>query len=214
MSTFRFAGAVFDLDGTLVQSEHLHRRSWMEPLAEKGAAIDDDAYLRDFAGKPGMEIIREQFGLEGEAAIALYNQVTDAYWTMAIEEVAPTEGLLAFLDRIAGTKTAVCTSAQRASAMKMLDLLHLTPRFDAVVTATDVVRGKPDPEPFVQAAERIGLSGEECAAFEDSASGLIAARAAGMRCVGIGAGESVYRDLADIWIADFTDPALEELFQP
>jgi HAD superfamily hydrolase (TIGR01509 family) len=213
MSRFRFAGAVFDLDGTLVQSEHLHRRSWMEPLAEQGIAVDDDVYLRDFAGKPGMEIIREQFGLDGEAAIALYDRVTDAYWTMAVEEVAPTRGLLDFLDRIAGTKTAVCTSAQRASAHRMLDLLHLTARFDAIVTATDVLRGKPDPEPFLLAAERISVPGSDCVAFEDSASGLVAARAAGMRCVGIGAGAAVYQDLAEFWIDDFTDHALEELFR-
>ena len=213
MNRFRFAGAVFDLDGTLVQSEHLHRQSWVTPLADRGIAVDDDAYLRDFAGKPGMQIIREQFGLEDDAAVALYNQVTDSYWTMAIEEVGPTEGLLAFLDRISGVRTAVCTSAQRASAMKMLDLLHLTARFDTVVTASDIARGKPDPEPYLLAARRIGLSGADCVAFEDSASGLISARAAGMHCVGIGPGANAYANLADIWIADFRDPALEELFE-
>ena len=50
MSRYRFEGAIFDLDGTLVQSEHLHRQSWVEPLAELGMAVDEDAYLRDFAG--------------------------------------------------------------------------------------------------------------------------------------------------------------------
>jgi phosphoglycolate phosphatase len=214
MSTFRFAGAIFDLDGTLVQSEPIHRQSWIEPLAELGIAVDEDAYLRDFAGKPGLAIIRDHIGLEGDAAVALYEKVTDNYWRLAVEEVEPTPGLLAFLDRIAGVPNAVCTSAERESALRMLDLLDLTPRFDAVVTASDVTRGKPDPEPFLLAAARIGIAPEQCIAFEDSTNGLRAAGAAGLYRVGVGPmpGNSV--DLANTWIADFVVPSLNELFSP
>jgi sugar-phosphatase len=212
MTGFRFAGAIFDLDGTLVQSEHIHRQSWIEPLAELGIAVDEDAYLRDFAGKPGLAIIRDHIGLEGEAAVALYEKVTDNYWRLAVEEVEPTTGLLAFLDRIAGVPKAVCTSAERESALRMLDLLDLTPRFDAIVTATDVTRGKPDPEPFLLAATRIDVAPEQCIAFEDSTNGLLAAGAAGMDRIGVGPMPDNGDKLAGRWIADFTDPALSELF--
>ena len=214
MSTFRFEGAIFDLDGTLVQSEHLHRQSWIEPLSEIGIAVDADAYFRDFAGKPGMDIIRDHIGLSGTAAIALYNRVTDNYWTLAVEQVSPTAGLIDYLQAIAPIPKAVCTSAQRESAVRMLDLLGLGPRFAAVVTASDVTRGKPDPEPFRLAAERISVPGDRCVAFEDSANGLIAARGAGMFCVGVGDGASVYPDLADFWIVDFHDAHLTELERP
>ena len=208
MTASRFAGAIFDMDGTLVQSEDLHRASWIEPLAELGIAVDEDAYLRDFAGKPGLTIISDQFGLDGEAAVALYDRVTSNYWRIAIDEVSPTPGLMAFLDRVAALPRAVCTSAQRASAIRMLDLLDLTSRFDAIITATDVTHGKPDPEPFLLAAARLDVPANQCIAFEDSANGLISARAAGMYCVGVGPGATVYADLADLWIADFTDPKL------
>ena len=213
MSTFRFDGAVFDLDGTLVLSEHLHRESWINPLAEIGIAVDEDAYLRDFAGKPGMQIIRDHVGLDGEAAIALYNRVTDNYWTLAVGQVSPTEGLIAFLEAIAAVPKAVCTSAQRDSAMRMLDLLDLTPRFTAIVTATDVREGKPDPEPYRLAASRLGVPGTRCVAFEDAANGLISARAAGMFCVGLGAAATAYPDVADLWISDFHDDALKDLWR-
>lgn len=214
MSRFRFEGAIFDLDGTLVQSEHLHRQSWVKPLAELGMAVDEDAYLRDFAGKPGLEIIRDHIGLSGPAAIALYNRVTDDYWTMAVEQVSPTPGLTEFLDATRDVPKAVCTSAQRESAMRMIDLLGLNERFVAVVTASDVARGKPDPEPYRLAADRLSVAANRCVAFKDAANGLISARDAGMYCVGVGTGAAVYRDLADFWIIDFHDPRLSELERP
>lgn len=210
MSGFRFAAAIFDLDGTLVQSEHLHRQSWIEPLAELGIAVDEDAYLRDFAGKPGMLIIRDHVGLEGDAALDLYERVTEGYWQLAVE-AEPTAGLLTFLDQLVKLPKAVCTSAQRESAHRMLDLLGLTYRFDVIVTATDVKRGKPDPEPFHLAAEQLAVHPAACIAFEDSANGLRAARAAGMTVVGIGPGATTFGDLAERWIEDFTDPALQRI---
>jgi len=213
MIGFRFAAAVFDLDGTLVQSEHLHRQSWIAPLAELGIAIDEDAYLRDFAGKPGMLIIRDHVGLDGDEALALYDRVTEGYWQLAVE-ADPTAGLLAFLELLGELPKAVCTSAQRDSALRMLDLLGLASRFAAIVTATDVERGKPDPEPFRLAATSLGVDPTHCIAFEDSANGLCSARSAGMTVVGVGPGSVTYGDLADNWIVDFTDPILTEMMQP
>jgi HAD superfamily hydrolase (TIGR01509 family) len=137
--------------------------------------------------------------------------VTSNYWQIAVSQVEPTAGLLAFLDRISPLPKAVCTSAQRESARRMLDLLDLTSRFDAIITATDVTRGKPDPEPFQLAASRLNLAADSCIAFEDSANGLVSARAAGMYCVGVGAGATVYADLANVWISDFTDSELPRI---
>lgn len=207
----RFAGAIFDMDGTLVQSEHLHRESWIEPLAELGIAIDDDVYLRDFAGKPGLTIISDHIGLGGEAAVTLYERVTNNYWRRAINAVRPVPGLLRFLHRIAPLPKAVCTSAERVSAIRMLELLGIASQFNAIVTATDVIHGKPHPEPFLLAATRVHVPADQCVAFEDSANGLIAARAAGMYCIGVGPGATVYADLADLWITDFTDPGLVQV---
>ncbi len=208
----RYSAAIFDLDGTLVQSEHLHRESWIAPLADLGIEVNDDDYFRLYAGKPGMQIIRDNVGLEGEAAIALYERVNQNYWDIAIDRVIPTEGVVAFLERIPHLPKAVCTSAQGESARKMLDLLDLTKHFDAIVTATDVTRGKPDPAPFLLAAERLSMAPGKCLAFEDSANGLRAARAAGMRCVGVGDGVAHFPELADAWIPDFTAPEIDRWF--
>jgi len=176
-----------------------------------GITVDEDAYLRDFAGKPGMQIIRDHVGLKGDDAVSLYERVTNNYWQLAVEHAQPTAGVVAFLDRIASVPKAICTSAQRDSALRMLDMLDLTRRFDAIVTATDVTLGKPDPEPFVLAAARIGIDPTLCVAFEDSTNGLIAARAAGMTCIGIGPGTGATAELADGWIVDFANPALDRM---
>jgi HAD superfamily hydrolase (TIGR01509 family) len=206
----RFAGFVFDLDGTLVQSEHLHRLSWNAPLGALGITIDDDRYAREFAGMPGTQIAQEHLGLTDPAVIQqLYEDVTEAYWMLAEGNVEPTPGLVRFLDELGDVPKAVCTSAQYDSAHRMLGMLHLTERFGAVITATDVTRGKPDPEPFLLAAERLGVRANVCLAFEDSANGLRSARSAGMQCVGIGIGAKQFPDLADYWIEDFTDAGLE-----
>src|SRR4029079_6954135 len=80
----RFAGFMFDLDGTLVQSEHLHRLSWDGPLAKLGIIVDDEQYLRDFAGRPGTLIARDHLGLSDPMMIQqLYDDVTEAYWGLA-----------------------------------------------------------------------------------------------------------------------------------
>lgn len=200
------------MDGTLVQSEHLHRLSWVGPLAELGIVIDDETYILNYAGKPGMQIIAEHIGLEGDAAVTLYEKVNNAYWLLAEHQVEPTAGLISFLDRVEDRSLAVCTSAQRLSAHRMLDILGLNDRFGLVITATDVVQGKPHPEPFLLAADQLGIEPSQCVAFEDSANGLVSAQAAGMFCIGIGEGQFRYRELAPVWINDFSDPNLADMF--
>jgi HAD superfamily hydrolase (TIGR01509 family) len=207
----QIAALVFDLDGTLVQSEHLHQQSWTAPLQRLGRPVDDETYYREFSGKPGMQIIGDHLGLHGDEAEAIYEEVTANYWDLAEANVGPTDGLVDFLDRTAALPKALCTSAQRTSALRMLDLLGLTARFSAIVTANDVRQGKPDPEPFALAATLLGIAPDRCAAFEDSANGLRSARAAGMFCIGIGEGVRTFPELADLWIRDFRDTLLEDL---
>jgi HAD superfamily hydrolase (TIGR01509 family) len=180
-------------------------------LGALGIEIDDDRYAREFAGMPGTQIAQEHLGLTDPAVIQqLYEDVTAEYWTLADGNVRPTAGLVPFLDQLGDVPKAVCTSAQYDSTHRMLEVLELRDRFDAVVTANDVTRGKPDPEAFLLAAERLGVAAIDCLAFEDSANGLRSARSAGMTCIGIGAGVGHYPELADYWIADFTSAGLEQ----
>jgi beta-phosphoglucomutase len=96
-------------------------------------------------------------------------------------------GVLAFVDALAARSVpcAVATSASRYDADRLLGRTGLRDRFDIVVTAEDVRRGKPDPEVYLRAAGGLGISPGECLVFEDAVVGVQAARSAGMRVIGV-----------------------------
>jgi sugar-phosphatase len=176
---------IFDLDGTLVDTEPLHKRAWEIALAELGLEMPEADYTLHISGRPGRDSCRDHFGMSLEEAVATTELITLRYWELAAGNVEPLPGLTAFLDRLVGVPKAVATSAVRASALRMLDELGLIAAFDAVVTADDITHGKPHPEIYLTAAAKLVVAPERCLVFEDAPAGIAAARAAGMTCVGI-----------------------------
>jgi HAD superfamily hydrolase (TIGR01509 family) len=183
--TRQFDAVIFDLDGTLVDTEPLHRRSWEIALAELGRPMPDGEYALHFSGRPGREICRDRLRMSATETAATVELVTRRYWELAAGNLSPLPGLPAFLERIRGVPTAIATSAHRSSALRVLAEIGLADTFDAVVTVDEVTHGKPHPEIFLTAAAKLGVTPARCLAFEDAAAGLASARAAGMTCVGI-----------------------------
>src|SRR5262249_15102055 len=206
----RFDAVIFDLDGTLVDTEPLHERSWAIALAELGLTMPEGDYALAFSGRPAVRIGRDRFGMSPEEARATSDLVTRRYWELAAGNVAPLPGLTAFLERLNDVPKAVATSAQRSSALRMLGELGLIAAFDAVVTAADITHGKPHPQIFLTAAAKLLVAPERSLAFEDSPSGLAAARAAGMTCVGITTTRRILEE-AHYVIAGYEDELLREL---
>src|SRR5439155_260468 len=120
-------------------------------------------------------------------AMRLADRKRDHYVRLARQGLPTVPGVTAFLDEVAaaGIPCAVATSASRFDVDRLLGRLGLRERFDAVVTAEDVRRGKPDPEVYLLAARGIGVPPRECLVFEDSVVGIQAARQAGMRVIGV-----------------------------
>jgi sugar-phosphatase len=208
----KFAAAIFDMDGTLVETDHFHRRSWQEYLLQRGAPVSDAHYYARIAGRPGKNVLPEVLGLPPEESEAEITAIEKRYWELAAGNMHPLAGLWEFLEEISDRPKALATSARRYSALRTLEELELADRLDAVVTAEDITNGKPDPEVFLLAAERLGVEPERCLAFEDSVSGVDAARAAEMCCVGVATSHTP-RELgeAHLVIRDFRDEQLLRL---
>jgi len=182
-------GVIFDMDGVLVDSGEHHRAAWRALLTELGATSTGAESWRLTIGRPAHEAVALLLGrdLAPDEAMQLASRKRDFYRHFARRGAVAVPGVTAFVGSVArsGIACAVATSASRHDARHVLDTLGLAGRFGAVVTAEDVTRGKPDPEVYVRAAGEIGVAPRTCLVFEDAVVGVQAARAAGMRVIGV-----------------------------
>jgi beta-phosphoglucomutase len=181
--------AIFDMDGVLVDSGAHHRHAWRALLAELGAEPAHPEHWRLTIGRPSEEAIPLLLGrrLSGAEARRLARRKRDLYQERAQAGMEPVAGVPDFLESLARQRVprAVGTSASRWDAERLLDDLGLLRYFDVMVTADDVLLGKPDPEVWTQAARRLRVAPAGCVVFEDALVGVQAARRAGMRVVGL-----------------------------
>jgi beta-phosphoglucomutase len=180
---------LWDLDGTLVDSEEYHWQSWQHALALDGVSVTRDQFKASF-GQRNEGILRGWLG--PEATIERINRVADAkeveYRRLAAAHgLTPLPGAAEWLVRLqaAGWRQAIASSAPRLNVDVMLRALHLEAYFDAIVSSEDVTRGKPEPDVFLTAATRLDVPSERCIVVEDAAAGVEAARRAGMRSIGV-----------------------------
>ena len=180
---------VFDLDGTLVDNMELHAQAFAEFMARHGLPPMDDAQRARLDGKRNTDIFPELLGrdLPGEELIALSDEKEALYRALSRGRLVPLAGLERLLAILAanGIPFAVATSGPAENVRHTLAELGLAGRITGIVRGDQVPRGKPEPDIFLAAAERIGVLPGECLAFEDSPSGVAAARAAGMVCVAL-----------------------------
>ncbi len=180
---------IFDMDGVLIDSGVHHRRAWRALLDELGAEPAHPDFWRLTIGRPGEEAIPLLLGRRVTSAEArrLARRKRDLYIGLARQGLQAVPGAPAFVEELGrlGIRRAVGTSASRFDVDRLLTALGLRHHFDVIVTADDVMLGKPDPEVYLQAAQRIGAGPAACIVFEDSLVGVQAARRAGMRAIGV-----------------------------
>ncbi|AKU98035.1 Beta-phosphoglucomutase [Labilithrix luteola] len=183
----RFRGAVFDLNGTLVDDIRFHFDAWRD-LAKKLGHDMDEVLFQSFNGLKNEDIFPRLLGrsVSAEEIATLGEEKEIAYRAMYRPHLAPVAGALALLDRLhaGGVRLAVASSAPPANRAMVLEGLELLERFDVVVAA-EHLPGKPAPHVFLEAARRLEIAPEECVAFEDAANGVRSAVSAGMFVVGI-----------------------------
>jgi HAD superfamily hydrolase (TIGR01509 family) len=206
-------GLLFDLDGTLALTNVLHEQAWRSVLAQYGVSLSPDGFARDISGRSNPDIVRRLLPhLSVEAGTQLASGKEEMFRTLATQLDTP-KGLVELVEQNhrLGCKLAVVTNAPCANAAHVLSILGLGTEFSLVVGAEDVTAPKPDAEPYVLAAHRLGLAVTDCVAFEDSPSGVKAAVAARIPVAGVLTGHTAAELLtagADIVVSDFSERAL------
>ena len=179
---------IFDLDGTLADSSPIHDRAFREAFAPLGI-------VPDYATIAGMTTDAAVAKILADAAIS----VSDERRTALVEdkrqrslalletELVEIDGSVAFVKRAQATyRLALCSSGSRPAVERSIALLGLVGAFDPVVTANDIVRGKPDPEGFLRVLDQTGINAADALVFEDADSGIQAAANAGIDALRIG----------------------------
>lgn len=179
--------ALFDLDGTLVDSEPRSFAAWTRLFDAHGVPVDE-AVIRGFTGRRGVDVIASVLHLFPGATVEALNAESLGYLREGdLPPLQPHAGAVELVRRTAaaGVPLALVTSGGRAYAEETLAVVGVREWFSVLVTADDVTDGKPHPQGYLQACTRLGVDPAESVAFEDAPAGVAAVRAAGGRCVAV-----------------------------
>ena len=208
-----YRALLFDLDGTLAETDSLHLPTWVDVLGPYGIAVDKEFYKERISGRSNSKIVRDLLPhLSAEEGRKLAD-AKEASFRERAHELEPLPGLLDFVreGRSRGLSLALVTNAPEDNVEAILAALELGEFFDEVVLSDEVGPVKPDPAPYRAALDRLNVSPEEALAFEDSTSGIASSVAAGIPTVGIASTqkpETLEEAGAFMVAEDFTDPQL------
>ena len=177
---------IFDLDGLLADTEPLHCRAYQMALFEHGVRLTAADYgehwvrcgkgIHDWVGKHGFDL----------DPVALRARKATHYQDLLRSSLRPMEGANAVLNRLTGKmRIGLASSSYRDAVDGVIYGLGIANYFDTIVSGLDVARVKPAPDIFLETANRLGVAPAECAVLEDAEKGVLAAHAAGMRCVAV-----------------------------
>jgi beta-phosphoglucomutase len=217
------AAVIFDMDGVLIDSYHAHLQSWREAARVEGLEIAEEQFAATF-GKTSRESIawlwRDRHFTDHQ--IKDFDHRKEAAFRRIIAARFPLmPGVVELLDSLAkaGFLLAIGSSGPPENVDQVLDKLAIRTLLSAVVTGADVTRGKPDPQVFLIAAERMGVSPARCVVVEDAALGIQAADSAGMKAIGLAStgrtrASLAAADLVVDQLAEITPAAVRSLISP
>lgn len=205
----KLSGAIFDLDGVLVNTVPLHFKAWKKMFAEYGHKFEMEDYLKYVDGRPRRDGARAILKELNDEELKIATDKKQSYYLKFLEE-DPIEIFQSSIELVkafekAGIKCAVASSSK--NTLKVLEKSKITELFDAVVTGNDFKKGKPDPEIFLTAAFRLGMSSKECIVFEDAKAGVEAGKNGGFFTIGI----NRHHNAEELKIADIVVDDLREL---
>jgi len=213
---------LFDMNGTMINDMHFHEKAWFDVLNEDLQANMTMAEVKSHMYGKNEELFERVFGkqrynVEEVAAYSLKKE--KKYQKAFLPHLQLIKGLAGFLEKATAHQIAmgIGTAASPFNVNYVLDHLPIQPYFDAIITADDVSVSKPNPEVFLQCADKLGIAYENCIVFEDAPKGVEAARNAGMKAVVIKTyhpeEEFTHFDNVLMMVDDYTDAQLNNLFR-
>ena len=206
---------LWDLDGTLVDSEEFHWLSWRDTRRPEGVELTYEQFLASFGQKNdrilpawlGAEVDGARMQRIGEDKEAEFRRLAEVHGLRPLPGAREWVATL----RASGWKQAIASSAPRVNVEMMLRVAGLENSFDAIVSADDVTIGKPDPQVFLKAAGKLAVPPARCIVVEDAAAGVEGARRAGMRSIGATKNARLDADVFVVSLADLPADAFDRL---
>lgn len=182
------AAVIWDMDGVLADTAPYHLLAWQETFAKRGIKCTEEDFKRSFGIRNDAIIKNVLGGQTTEAEIETIAREKEATFRRIIgQNIKPIPGALKLLEALDehGVRMAIASSTPIENVRLIVGSLSIEKYFQAVITDRDVTEGKPSPQVFLLAAERLGAEPKNCVVFEDAVAGVKAAKSAGMYCVAI-----------------------------
>jgi beta-phosphoglucomutase len=184
-----YAAVLFDMDGVIVDSEPLHTASTHAVLKNYGHTLTDEHYKQHFLGRTDEAGFQRYFEFVGENVHlpVVLDAKAKAYMKLSADQLISFPGVLDCIHDLKqrDVSLALVTGSLRAEVDVVLTSFDLTGVFDAILSAEDITKSKPDPEGYLKGAKALGIDPVDCIVVEDTPHGIAAAKAAGMRCIAV-----------------------------
>jgi beta-phosphoglucomutase len=209
-----FRAAIFDLDGVIVNTVPLHFKAWKRMFTEYGKKFDFSDYKQKVDGIPRVDGCRAILTDLSDDEIKAAGSRKQVYYLEYLkkEGIRVYDSTISLIKSLLQNKIRVAVISSSKNLMMILEKAHIKDLFEVIISGNDITKGKPDPQVFLMAAEKLDVPPEECLVFEDATLGVEAAKRAGMRCVGIDRDNhpELFKQ-ADIAVKDLSEISIKEI---
>ena len=179
---------IWDMDGIIADTAQYHHKGWQIVFRKRGTNYTEEDFRRN-TGKRSDTIVREVFGekIPQNEITEIIREKDETFRQLMGQKIKLFPGVLKLITALKehGFKIAIASSAPMENIQLITRSLKIDNRFDAIISGWEVTKGKPHPQTFLLAAEKLGVAAEDCIVIEDAISGVAASKRAGMRCIAV-----------------------------
>ncbi len=210
LKRFKCTAVIFDLDGTILDNNAFHLKSWKEYLKRINKEVSDEDYNKNINGRTNRDVVKYLYGdnLSEEDIWKYTNEKEALYRELYKPYIKPVTGLIQLLKELhdKNIPMGIATSGIQVNIDFMFEHVPIKQYFRTVVDSSFIKKGKPDPEIFIKTADYLGVHADKCLVFEDAVVGINAAKGAGMRVIAVATTHTKEElSIADLIIDDYTE---------